>query len=165
MVVFKDQLWGDLPEVKRVVGVGGDTVACCDKQGRMTVDGKPVDGDVPAAAAGPASLTRFRTTVPKGELFLLGDNRSVSLDSRVHLQDAEQGAVPASDVRGRVDATAWPLGRFGMVARTAAFDPLPGGGASAQGPLRWIAAMIVAGVVLIFGGAAYGPVANLFRRA
>ena len=78
--------------------------------------------------------------MPKGELFLLGDNRSVSLDSRVHLQDAEQGAVPAGDVRGRVEATAWPLGRFGTIARTAAFDALPDGGASPQGPLRWIAA-------------------------
>lgn len=43
IVVFTDPLWGDVPMVKRVVAVGGDKVACCDKQGRLTVDGKPVD--------------------------------------------------------------------------------------------------------------------------
>jgi len=163
VVVFKDRLWGDLPMVKRVVGIGGDTVACCDKQGRMTVDGRPVDEPY-LVGSGPASLTPFRTTVPEGELFLVGDNRAVSLDSRVHLQDAQQGAVPASDVRARVDALAWPPGHLGMLPRTSAFDALPGGGAAQPGPLRWILVMIVVGVVLIFGGAAYGPLANRFGR-
>jgi signal peptidase I len=163
VVVFKDKLWGDLPMVKRVVGVGGDTVACCDKQGRMTVNGKPVSESY-LDSGSPASRTPFKTTVPVGKLFLLGDNRAVSDDSRIHLDDAQQGAVPASDVRARVEATAWPLGRLGMIGRTSAFDALPDGGASAQGPLRWIVAMIVAGVVLILGGAAYGPVAKRFDR-
>ena len=163
VVVFKDKLWGDLPMVKRVVGVGGDTVECCDKQGRMTVDGKPVTEPY-LKGGGPASISSYKTTVPKGKLFLLGDNRAISDDSRIHLGDAEQGAVPATDVRGRVEATAWPLGRFGTVARTSAFDALPDGGASAQGPLRWLAAMIVAGAALILGGAAYGPLAKRFGR-
>lgn len=161
VVVFKDALWGDLPMVKRVVGIGGDTVACCDQKGRMTVDGKPVDEPY-LRGSGPASLTPFSTKVPAGELFLVGDNRAVSLDSRVHLQNAQQGSVPVGDVRARVDATAWPAGRVGALSRTSAFDALPGGGASPPGPLRWILAMIVAGVVLIFGGAAYGPVAKRF---
>jgi len=161
VVVFKDALWGDLPMVKRVVGVGGDTVACCDKQGRMMVDGKPVDEPY-LRGSGPASLTPFSTKVPTGELFLVGDNRAVSLDSRVHLQNAQQGSVPLGDVRARVDATVWPPGRAGALSRTSAFDTLPDGGASPAGPLRWIVAMIVAGVVLIFGGAAYGPVAKRF---
>jgi signal peptidase I len=163
VVVFKDKLWGDLPLVKRVVGVGGDKVACCNKQGRLTVNGTPV-AESYLKGGGPASLNGFKTTVPKGELFVLGDNRAVSDDSRVHLDDAEQGSVPAGDVRARVDATAWPLGRMGMLSRTSSFDALPGGGASAQGPLRWLAVMVVAGVVLILGGAAYGPLANMARR-
>lgn len=163
VVVFKDALWGDLPEVKRVVGIGGDTVACCDKQGRMTVDGKPVDEPY-LRGSGPASLTSFSTKVPEGELFLVGDNRAVSLDSRVHLQDSQQGSVPVGDVRARVDATAWPLGRVGRLSRTSAFDGLPEGGASPSGPLGWILAMIVAGTVLIFGGAAHGPVTARFER-
>ncbi|WP_037913734.1 signal peptidase I [Actinacidiphila yeochonensis] len=162
VVVFKDPLWGDLPEVKRVIGVGGDTVACCDTQGRMTVDGKPVSESY--LGGGAASVSRFSTTVPHGGLFLLGDNRPVSQDSRVHLDDAEHGSVPASDVRGRVEATAWPLGQAGLASRTSAFDRLPGGGAAGGGPLPWLAAMVVAGAVLILGGAAYEPAVKLLRR-
>lgn len=175
VVVFQDKLWGDLPEVKRVVGVGGDVVKCCDEQGRLTVNGKPVeegylDGDASAASApsgvpgGPASVTKFSTTVARGSLFLLGDNRAVSQDSRLRLTDAQHGAVPASDVKGRVDGTVWPMGRMGTLSPTSAFKAIPGGGTSAEGPLRWIVAMVIAGAVLILGGAAYGPVAGLRRR-
>jgi signal peptidase I len=163
VVVFKDPLWGDLPEVKRVIGVGGDTVDCCDKQGRLLVDGTPV-AEPYLKGGGPASLMGFRTTVPKGELFLLGDNRAVSQDSRIRLQDAQGGSVPAGDVKGRVEGIAWPLGRMGTLSRTSAFDAMSGGGASGQGPLVWLTVMIVAGAVLILGGAAYGPVAKLFGR-
>jgi signal peptidase I len=164
VVVFTDKLWGDQPMVKRVVGVGGDTVECCDKQGRLTVNGKPIAEDYLNTDSTTASLTPFKSTVPKGSLFFLGDNRQVSEDSRIHLEDAEQGAVPASDVKGRVDATAWPLGRLGMLPQTSAFDALPGGGQSPQGPLRWLVFAVIAGAALILGGAAYGPVAGLVRR-
>jgi signal peptidase I len=163
VVVFQDLLWGDVPEVKRVVGVGGDVVACCDKQGRLTVNGKPLD-ETYLLGGGPASLQKFSSTVPKGDLFLLGDNRNVSLDSRVHLDDAAKGAVPASDVKARVTATAWPLGRAGMLPRTSAFDALGGGGTSPQGPLKWLVFAVIAGAVLILGGAAYGPLARVVRR-
>jgi signal peptidase I len=163
VVVFKDPLWGDMPEVKRVIGVGGDKVACCDKQGRLTVGGTPVPEPY-LEGSGPASLTGFSTVVPKGELFLLGDNRNVSQDSRIRLTDAQGGSVPASDVKGRVAATAWPLGRMGTVSRTSAFDALAGGGAASSGPLGWLAVMVVAGAALILGGAAYGPVVKLLGR-
>lgn len=163
VVVFQDSLWGDMPEVKRVVGVGGDKVACCDKQGRLTVNGTPVR-ETYLNGGGRASMTGFSTVVPKGELFLLGDNRDVSQDSRIRLQDAQDGSVPAGDVKGRVAATAWPTGRMGMLSRTPAFDALAGGGASPTGPLEWLVAMVVAGAVLILGGAAYGPVAKLLSR-
>ncbi|MCL2551716.1 MAG: signal peptidase I [Actinomycetia bacterium] len=163
VVVFQDKLWGNAPLVKRVVAVGGDVVVCCDKQGRMTVDGKPVDEGY-VRGGGPASLDPFHTTVPKGELFMLGDNRSISEDSRVHLDDAQGGSVPASDVKGRVDALAWPPGRMGMLPTTSAFDSLAGGGQSPQGPLRWMVFMVIAGAALILGGAAYEPVAKLVTR-
>src|SRR5882757_847458 len=164
VVVFSDKLWGDEPMVKRVVAMGGDTVQCCDKQGRLTVNGKPIAEDYLNTDSTTASLLPFKSTVPKGSLFMLGDNRQVSEDSRIHLDDAEQGAVPASDVKGRVEATAWPLGRLGMLPRTSAFDALPGGGQSPQGPLRWLAYAVIAGAVMIMAGAAYGPVSGLVRR-
>ncbi|MYS18899.1 signal peptidase I, partial [Streptomyces sp. DvalAA-14] len=168
VVVFKDKLWGEEPMVKRVVGVGGDVVACCGKQGRLTVNGVPLDESyLPGGAS--ASLETFTAKVPKDELFLLGDNRDVSLDSRVHLEDAQQGAVPASDVKARVAATVWPLGRAGMLPRTSAFEAVPGaggtgpatgGGLPSQGPLKWLVFAVIAGAALILGGAAYGPLAG-----
>lgn len=100
--------------------------------------------------------------MPKGQLFLLGDERAASLDSRVHLDDAYQGSVPRDAVQARVDAIAWPMN--GMVERPAAFAALPGG-VSTPGPLRLQLAAVLVGVVLILGGAAYGPIAARASRA
>ncbi|QGZ51259.1 MULTISPECIES: signal peptidase I [Streptomyces] len=156
IVVFKDPLWGGVPTVKRVVGVGGDTVACCDAEGRLTVNGKPVEEPYLRPGA-PASGQKFSATVPEGNLFLLGDERHNSLDSRVHLQEAGQGSVPRSAVTARVDAVAWPDNR--VVERPAGFAALPGG-TSRPGPVEQLFYAIVAGCVLILAGAAYGPVAR-----
>ncbi|WUH90651.1 signal peptidase I [Streptomyces sp. NBC_00433] len=164
VVVFKDKLWGDQPLVKRVVGVGGDVVACCDAKGRLTVNGKAVD-ETYLKGGGPASFEPFSTRVPAGQIFLLGDNRAVSEDSRIHLADAEGGSVPAGDVRARVDGVAWPSSRMGLLARTSAFHVVPGGGSPGVGPLGPLTIAVIAGAVLIVGGAAYDPVAKLVRRS
>lgn len=161
VVVFQDAVWGDLPMVKRVVGVGGDRVACCDKQGRLTIDGKAVDE--PYLSGGPASDTGFEETVPEGKLFLLGDRRQGSQDSRVRLEGSHW-AVDRSAVDARVDAAAWPMASFGTIGRPDAFAALPGG-ISEPGPLRPLVLAILAGVVLIFGGAAHGPIARRRARA
>ncbi|WP_431965234.1 signal peptidase I [Actinacidiphila sp. bgisy160] len=164
IVVFTDPLWGDVPMVKRVVAVGGDKVACCDKQGRLTVDGKPVDEPYRLDTEGPASPASFSATVPRDNLFMMGDNRATSEDSRFRLGDADNGSVPRGTVSARVDGVAWPPGRVGMVDRTGAFTALPGDGPSSPGPLRTVGVAVAAGVVLIFAGAAYGPVADRARR-
>ncbi|MEW1629510.1 signal peptidase I [Streptomyces sp. NPDC089173] len=167
VVVFTDSAWGATPMVKRVVGVGGDTVVCCDRDGSLTVGGTPVEepyidrGPAAAGAPAPASPQNFSAKVPKGQIFLLGDERSTSLDSRVHLEDAGQGSVPLSAVQARVDAVAWPMN--GMIGRPASFAALPGG-VSADGPLPLQLGAVLVGVVLILGGAAYGPVAARSAR-
>ncbi|MET7859636.1 signal peptidase I [Streptomyces sp. NPDC005318] len=160
VVVFKDPAWGDMPMVKRVVGIGGDTIACCEKNGRLTVNGKPIEEPY-LQTKGLASVNNFTADVPQGQLFLLGDARSGSLDSRVHLDDPGQGSVPRSAVEARVDAIAWPTD--GMIGRPQAFAVLPGG-VSTPGPLKLQLVAVVAGVVLIFGGSVYGPVAARSAR-
>lgn len=157
IVVFEDPEWGNVPLVKRVIGVGGDKVACCDRQGRLTVNGQSL-AEPFLKESGPASAMGFSARIPAGRLFMLGDNRPVSEDSRVHLTDGSDGAVPRGAVKGRVDAKLWPLSRMGEVSRPSSFAALPGG-TSSPGPVAEIAASIVAGVVLIFGGAAHGPIA------
>ncbi|SCK33803.1 signal peptidase I [Streptomyces sp. WMMB 322] len=100
--------------VKRVVGVGGDRVRCCDERGRIEVNGVPLDegylhdGDDPSAVP-------FDIEVPQGRLWVMGDHRSDSSDSRDHLGDAGGGTVPVERVIGRADRIAWPMERWGAV--------------------------------------------------
>lgn len=97
--------------IKRVIGVGGDHVVCCDVQGRITVNGVPLDeqsylypGDVP-------SKQKFNVVVPENTLWLMGDHRSNSADSRSHLGDPGGGFVPVDKVIGRAFAVVWPFSR------------------------------------------------------
>jgi signal peptidase I len=113
---------GEEDLIKRVIGVGGDQVACCDAKGRVTVNGIPLDepylypGDKP-------SDDPFKTvTVPKGELWVMGDHRSVSEDSRAHRQQPGAGFVPVKDVIGRAFTVVWPLDRARLLHRPATFD-------------------------------------------
>ena len=160
VVVFQDSVWGSVPMVKRVVGIGGDTVKCCGTDGKLTVNGQPIDEPYLHGKT-PASASSFDAKVPQGQVFLLGDDRYVSMDSRVHLDDAANGSVPLTAVTARVDAIAWPMD--GMLGRPTGFEAMPGG-ISQPGPLKLVLGAVVAGALLILAGAAYGPIAGLARR-
>ncbi|MFD7448081.1 signal peptidase I [Kitasatospora sp. NPDC059827] len=161
VVVFRDQAWGGELMVKRVVAVGGDTVATTAADHRLTVDGQPVDE--PYLATQGRQGDAFSVTVPQGRLFLLGDNRVGSLDSRTHLE-VDGGTVPATAVEARVEATLLPLGRTALLERTSAFDGFAGPRAAEPGPLEPAAYASVAGAALIVLTSAVGGVAGLVRR-
>jgi signal peptidase I len=108
--------------VKRVIGVGGDTVACCDKRGRVTVNGTALhERDYLAAGEQPSAIT-FEQEVPEGHLWVMGDNRSESADSRVHLGDPGGGFVPEEDVVGKVFSVVWPLSHLKKIDRPDTFE-------------------------------------------
>ncbi|MFC9329433.1 signal peptidase I [Kitasatospora sp. NPDC057015] len=161
VVVFRDRLWGGAEMVKRVVAVGGDTVACCDAGNRLTVNGKPIDE--PYVDEQQLQGAAFSVEVPAGRLFMMGDNRLGSLDSRTHL-DVASGTVPVEDVVARVEATVLPFGRVGMFGRTVAFDAVGGAVPGGRGPLEPAAYATAAGAALIVVTSAIGAVAGLARR-
>ena len=102
--------------VKRVVGLPGDHVACCDLRGLLTVNGVAVDEPYLYPGDKPSNLT-FDVTVPAGRLWVMGDHRSDSSDSRAHLGDPGGGMVPLDDVIGTVGLVYWPPSQVGVLAR------------------------------------------------
>jgi signal peptidase I len=112
--------------VKRVVGLPGDSVVCCDSQGRLAVNGDPIQE--PYLYPGDkASAVPFNILVPAGRLWVMGDHRSDSADSRAHLGDPGGGTVPEKRVIGKVVATYWPLGRIASVAGAPELATAPSG--------------------------------------
>ncbi|MFF2524677.1 signal peptidase I [Streptomyces liangshanensis] len=127
--------------VKRVIGVGGDHVVCCDRGGRIEVNGRAVDepyvypGDAP-------SRVPFDIVVPEDTLWVMGDHRDNSRDSRDHLGEPGGGVVPVERVVGRVRWIAFPPGRWSALRPTHVFDGVrspagavqaPGGGQERRG--------------------------------
>jgi signal peptidase I len=113
--------------VKRVIGVGGDEVVCCDKRGRITVNGVPLNEKSYLAAGEKPSLIDFDVKVQPGYIWVQGDNRSNSADSRVHLGDPGGGQIPVEDVTGKVFMVVWPLDHARMIDRPATFDAVGAG--------------------------------------
>jgi signal peptidase I len=131
--------------VKRVIGVPGDHVACCDAQGLVTVNGVPLNeqsyihpGDVP-------STLKFNVTVPPGRLWVMGDNRADSDDSRFRLTDPGSGTIPESAVVGRAFVIIWPFSRVSDLPIPATFQ---------QTALHAAAAAATASPAIVGGGSA-----------
>jgi len=97
--------------VKRVIGVGGDHVVCCDAKGRVSVNGVALDEQAYLKPGVATDQVRFDITVPAGRFFVMGDNRPDSADSRYHLNE-DSGTIPRDAVVGRVVAVVWPFQRW-----------------------------------------------------
>ncbi|MGN6253042.1 MAG: signal peptidase I [Marmoricola sp.] len=113
--------------VKRVIGVGGDRVACPNARGPLRVNGHPLDeaSYLPDGTTPCATYGAFHVRVPQGDLWVMGDNRGDSADSRAHLKQPGGGFVPTDLVVGKVVALAWPLGRAGLIHRPDDFAGVP----------------------------------------
>ncbi len=111
--------------VKRVIGVGGDRVVCCDAKGRITVNGKALDEkDYLPKGTAPSQL-KFDRTIPKSHLWMMGDNRSFSLDSRGHMGDPGGGFISEDLVVGKVFTLIWPWQRATFIHRPGTFEDVP----------------------------------------
>jgi signal peptidase I len=110
--------------IKRVIGIGGDTVECTGT-GPLKVNGRPLDepyvhaGDTPCSddAGG-----RFKVEVPRDYIWVMGDHRQASSDSRYHRNDRHQGMVPVGEVVGRAVVKAWPITRWDTLPVPDTFD-------------------------------------------
>lgn len=97
--------------VKRVIGVGGDRVICCDADGKISINGVPITEEYLQPGKEP-SATEFDVTVPQNSFWVLGDNRDNSADSRFHMELPSKGFVSREMVIGRAFLITWPLNNF-----------------------------------------------------
>ncbi|HSF26831.1 MAG TPA: signal peptidase I [Actinomycetes bacterium] len=133
---------GEHDFIKRVIGVAGDRVRCCDPDGRVTVNGTALDETSYLFPGNRPSTMSFDVVVPPGRLWVMGDHRAQSQDSRAHLGDPGGGMVPVDRVLGRAVAVVWPpphwagLGTPPAFALGAIFVPFVRGG-DLRRTVRW----------------------------
>ena len=146
----------DTDYVKRVIGIPGDHVVCCNAQGQVTVNSVPLSESSYVFPGDHPSDLRFNITVPPGRLWVMGDNRGDSDDSRYRANDPGQGTIPESAVVGRAFLIIWPFSRISDL-------PIPN--TFTQAGLSAAAAVAAAPPATVAGGSAVaGALALTWRR-
>ena len=121
--------------IKRVIGLPGDKVACCDAQGRVTVNSVPLTEQSYLYPGDTPSEIRFNIVVPPGRLWVMGDHRLISDDSRNHLGQPGGGTIPENAVIGRAFVIIWPISRWRILPIPATFEqPKLSAAAAPSGP-------------------------------
>lgn len=109
--------------IKRVIGLPGDTVECCDEQNRVLVNGEPLDEEAYLYPGSIESHTEFGPIeVGEGQLWLMGDHRAISHDSRSNQNNPGGGTVPIDHVVGRAFVIIWPFDQAGSLSVPPAFE-------------------------------------------
>jgi signal peptidase I len=157
--------------IKRVIGLPGDKVACCDAQGKVTVNGVPLTEQSYLYPGDAPSEIRFNIVVPPGRLWVMGDHRLISDDSRDHLGQPGGGTIPENAVIGRAFVLIWPISRWRILPIPATFER-PKLSAAAPPAAQDTGALLSArlepsspALPLALGFAAAVPVTWLQRRA
>ena len=110
--------------IKRVIGVGGDKVVCCDKAGKVQVNGVSITEPYIFAGDKPSDM-QFNVDIPKGFIWVMGDHRGASADSRFHPDSANNGMVPLSKVVGRAVFVVWPFTDIGLIPKGEDLKKIP----------------------------------------
>ncbi|MBO0801989.1 MAG: signal peptidase I [Nocardiopsaceae bacterium] len=136
--------------IKRVIGLPGDHVACCNAKGQITVNGVPLSEKSYLYPGNAPSATPFSITVPPGRLWVMGDHRGISYDSRGHMGMPGGGTIPESQVLGRAFVIIWPPSQWNFLNIPATFDQpkLNGSAAAARGSAKALAAAMNDGTAL-----------------
>jgi signal peptidase I len=101
--------------IKRVIATEGQSVQCCDAEGRVTVDGEPLEEPYIFENSPLESRAFDAVVVPDGRLWVMGDHRSASADSKAHIDDKYTGTVGVEDVIGKASVIVWPPSRIGLL--------------------------------------------------
>ncbi|HUW78871.1 MAG TPA: signal peptidase I [Candidatus Nanopelagicaceae bacterium] len=110
--------------IKRVIGVPGDHIVCCDPKGDLVINGQSVNETYVAHGNVPSTM-QFNVTVPKDSIWVMGDHRGASEDSRYHQDDPRKGMVPFSQIVGRAVAVVWPFNHMKTLPRPPELTRVP----------------------------------------